>query len=202
MLSCELLPSGYKRFVWLLTILHLLESNSLFYFSKTWKLLKSQIEEIFIELTSSYMAEVKKCVTDNYSKISGEAQKELEEVFNENDKGPQLQDVPFGFFERIKFAVLGRLPFNFVQEVFIKQYTKSFYDKLKGSKKEHGLFAKQCIVQPAKEYSKQITEWSNGYKQSIQGNSIYFKGSKSIFKKKSGLRAAINIIRFLLNLPY
>ena len=35
-----------------------------------------------------------------------------------------------------------------------------------------------------------------------QGNSIYFKGSKSIFKKKSGLRAAINIIRFLLNLPY
>ena len=39
MLSCELLPSGYKRFVWLLTILHLLESNSLFYFSKTWKLL-------------------------------------------------------------------------------------------------------------------------------------------------------------------
>ena len=131
------------------------------------KEIKSQIEEIFIELTSSYMAEVKKCVTDNYSKISGEAQKELEEVFNENDKGPQLQDVPFGFFERIKFAVLGRLPFNFVQEVFIKQYTKSFYDKLKGSKKEHGLFAKQCIVQPAKEYSKQITEWSNGYKQSI-----------------------------------
>ena len=54
-----------------------------------------------------------------------------------------------------------------MQEVFIKQYTKSFYDKLKGSKKEHGLFAKQCIVQPAKEYSKQITEWSNGYKQSI-----------------------------------
>ena len=36
----------------------------------------------------------------------------------------------------------------------------------------------------------------------VQGNSIYFKGSKSIFKKKSGLRAAINIIRFLLNLPY
>ena len=39
MLSCELLPSGAKRFVWLLTILHLLESNSRFYFSKTWKLL-------------------------------------------------------------------------------------------------------------------------------------------------------------------
>ena len=129
--------------------------------------MKSHIEAKFVELTARYMADVKKCVTDNYSKISGEAQKELEEVFNENDKGPQLQDVPFGFFERIKFAVLGRLPFNFVQEVFIKQYTKSFYDKLKGSKKEHGLFAKQCIVQPAKEYSKQITEWSNGYKQSI-----------------------------------
>ena len=49
MLSCELLPSGYKRFVWLLTILHLLESNSLFYFSKTWKLLNSirQLNESF-----------------------------------------------------------------------------------------------------------------------------------------------------------
>ena len=45
MLSCELLPSGYKRFVWLLTILHLLESNSLFYFSKTWKLLFTIIEK-------------------------------------------------------------------------------------------------------------------------------------------------------------
>jgi len=55
MLSCELLPSGYKRFVWLLTILHLLESNSLFYFSKTWKLLfiifrncKTQFGNIYI----------------------------------------------------------------------------------------------------------------------------------------------------------
>ena len=45
MLSCELLPSGYKRFVWLLTILHPLESNSLFYFSKTWKLLFTIIEK-------------------------------------------------------------------------------------------------------------------------------------------------------------
>ena len=38
MLLCELLPSGHKRFVWLLTIVHLFESNSHFYLLKTWKL--------------------------------------------------------------------------------------------------------------------------------------------------------------------
>ena len=38
MLSCELLPSGHKRFGWLLTIVHLFESNSHFCFVKTWKL--------------------------------------------------------------------------------------------------------------------------------------------------------------------
>ena len=45
MFSCELLPSGAKRSVWLLTILHLLESNSRFYFSKTWKLLNLPYEK-------------------------------------------------------------------------------------------------------------------------------------------------------------
>ena len=36
-----------------------------------------------------------------------------------------------------------------------------------GTGKYYGVFAMQCIVQPAKQYSQQITEWSKGYKQSI-----------------------------------
>ena len=51
MLLCELLPSGVKQSVCLLTILHLLESNSLFYFSKTWKLLQSKLFIILISNT-------------------------------------------------------------------------------------------------------------------------------------------------------
>lgn len=131
------------------------------------KEIKSHIEEKFVELTAGYMAEVKKCVTDEYGKISGEAQKELEKVFVENENGPQLQDVSVGIFERIKLALLGHLPFNWAKEKFIEQYAKRFHDKLMGTGKYYGVFAMQCIVQPAKQYSQQITEWSNGYKQSI-----------------------------------
>ena len=131
------------------------------------KEIKSHIGERFVELTASYMADVKKCVTEEYSKISGEAQRELEKVFTENEKGPQLQDVSVGIFERIKFALLGHLPFNWAKEMFVEQYAKQFYEKLMGTGKKIGVFAMQCIIQPARQYSQQITEWSNGYKKSI-----------------------------------
>ena len=131
------------------------------------KEIKSHIEAKFVELTARYMADVKKCVTDEYSRISDEAQIELEKVFSESASGPQLQDVSVGIFERIKFAVLGHLPFNWAKEKFIEQYAKRFYDKLMGTGNYYGVFAMQCIVQPAKQYSQQITDWSIVYKQSI-----------------------------------
>lgn len=105
------------------------------------KEIKSHIEEKFVELTAGYMAEVKKCVTDEYGKISGEAQKELEKVFVENENGPQLQDVSVGIFERIKFALLRHLPFNWAKEKFIEQYAKRFHNKLMGTGKYYGVFA-------------------------------------------------------------
>lgn len=130
--------------------------------------IKIHIEKKFVELTECYMAKVKKCVTDEYSRISDDAQRELEKVFSENENGPKLQDVSVGFFERIKFGFLAKFDrFNWAKEKLIKDYAKRFHDKLMGTEKNFGVFAKQCIVQPAEQYSQQITEWSKGYKQSI-----------------------------------
>ncbi len=105
------------------------------------KEIKSRIESEFVELTAGYMAEVKKCVTDEYSRLSGEAQKEPEKVFVENENGPLLQDVSVGLFERIKFALLGYLPFNWAKEQFIEQYAKRVRDKLMGNGRSYGVFA-------------------------------------------------------------
>lgn len=131
------------------------------------KEIKENIEAKFIELTSEYMSSVKKCVTDEYYMISEEAQDELDQFFSDSESGPQMQDVSIGVFERIKLLILGHLPFNWAQEMFIDQYSKRFCEKLQGSEKKYGVFALQCIIQPAKQYCQQITEWSNGYKTSI-----------------------------------
>lgn len=132
--------------------------------------INSHIKNSFVVLIKEYMDDVKKCVTDEYSKISDEAQIELEDVFTENKKGPQLQDVSVGTFNEIKLGILhlfGKLGFDWAQEKLINDYSILFQEKIKGSKKSFGQFAKQCIAQPAEQYSQQIKDWSKGYKKSI-----------------------------------
>jgi len=129
--------------------------------------IKEKIESLFIELTSKYISEVHQCIVDGEEKLSSDAKNELEELFKTNGDGPVLKDVSVGVFERIKLALLAKIPLKKTQELFIEGYTKKFIEKLKGSQKSYGVFANQCICQPAKLYSKQITDWSNEYKKSI-----------------------------------
>lgn len=129
--------------------------------------IKEKIETLFIEMTAQYIAEVHQCIVDGEEKLSLDAKKELEELFRISSDGPVLKDVSVGVFERIKLALLAKIPLKKTQELFIEGYTKKFIEKLKGSQKYYGVFASQCICQPAKLYSKQIVEWSDEYKKSI-----------------------------------
>lgn len=136
-------------------------------YDKQIKQIKRKIESKFIELTATYMSNVKKCVTDEYGKFSKQAKKELDEVFHKNESGPKLKDVSVGVFERIGYFILAKLPFEKAQDRFIRNYSKKFVEKLKGTDKTYGIFVQQCIAQPAKKYSEQIVAWSNDYKASI-----------------------------------
>ena len=134
------------------------------------KQIKKEIEDRFVELTDDYMTKVKKCVTDEYSKISGEAQQEIEMIFSENEDGPLLKDVNVRGFEWIKMEALAALSFfdiRWAQDEFIKGYSNKFREKLKGTHKKQGVFARQCIAEPAEKYSAQIKDWSKRYKKSI-----------------------------------
>ena len=91
--------------------------------------IKEKIETSFIQLTSEYMANVRQVVTDEYEKLSVDAQSELNELFDKDDSGPVLRDVAVGTFERIKFRILGAIPFDWAQEKFIEQYSKRFIDQ-------------------------------------------------------------------------
>ena len=86
----------------------------------------------------------------------------------------------------------------------LTEYSKLATSDMKKAVKKAGNDVRKEIQSTApKETGAYAKSWAvKTTRESAQGNSIYFKGSKSTFKKKSGLRAAINIIRFLLNLPY
>ena len=129
--------------------------------------IKEKIETLFIGMTTNYIADVHQCIVDGEKKLSQDAQKELEELFRTNGDRPVLKDVSVGVFERIKLTILAIIPFKKTQELFIEGYTKKFIEKLQGSQKYYGIFAFQCICQPARLYSQQITEWSEEYKKSI-----------------------------------
>nr|MCR5726805.1 dynamin family protein [Lachnospiraceae bacterium] len=131
------------------------------------KAIKESIEKSYINLTSEYMSNVRKVVTDQYDRLSDAAQNELNELFEKDDNGPTWPDVKVDEFEKIKFIILGALPFDFTQDIFVEQYARKFRLKLRGSGKTYGIFALQCIVSPAREYSKQIEEWSKNYKAQI-----------------------------------
>ena len=149
------------------------------------KRIKEMIESSFMDLTVEYIASVRKIVTDEYEKLSEEAQNELNALFDENDKGPTLQDVKVGALQKIKLILLGALPFDKAQDLFVEQYSRKFKDKLQGTKRSYGLFTLQCIAQPAEEYNKQIRTWSNAYKDDIdltlnKDNSILSKLDEKI----------------------
>lgn len=131
------------------------------------KNIKERIETKFLELSAQYISEVHQCIVDGEEKLSTDARIELEELFKSNGEGPVLKDVSVGGFERVKLALLAKIPLKKTQEWFIEGYTKKFIEKLKGTDKYYGVFASQCICQPARQYSSQITEWSNEYIKSI-----------------------------------
>lgn len=129
--------------------------------------IKKSIEAKFIELTTQYMNSVKKCVTDQYNSISEETKRELEQLFNDGESVPTLNDVSVSKFEKITMSIIGHIPFERTQELFIKWYVKKFKEKLQGDKEHIGVFTIQCIKEPAENYSRQIKAWSIKYKRSI-----------------------------------
>lgn len=134
------------------------------------KQIQEDIERQFVESAAHYMEEIKKCVTDEYSKLSDAARKELDALFRDNARGPVFQNVPVGAFQRIKATIrkiMGSIKIGFTQEMFIKGYSKAFCEKIRGTEKKYGVFVIQCIRQPARKFSEQITNWSTAYKASI-----------------------------------
>ena len=113
------------------------------------------------------MTDVRKCVSEEYVKISDDARGELEDIFDGDDNRPELQDVGVGRFERIKFNLLKWIPVPYIQNLLIKQYSTTFKEKLLGTGNEPGVFSVQCISKPAEEYDKQIKKWNKAFLASI-----------------------------------
>lgn len=131
------------------------------------KEIKLKIEEQFFDLTKEYMTSVRTCVSEEYGKLSDDAQGELEAFFANENNRPKLQDVNVGRFEKIKYTILKKIPIKILQEWLIERYSKSFKEKLLGTSKQPGVFSVQCIAEPAEAYDKQIKEWSKGFLSSI-----------------------------------
>ncbi len=126
-----------------------------------------RIEEVYKELVRNYIGDVQKIITDEYEKISADAQEELNEYFQKIEKGPVLQEVEVDPFEKLAFIIFAPIPVDFIQDTLVGLYANNFKDKLRGPHNKLGAFGKQCVLKPAKEYSKQIVAWSNEYKEGI-----------------------------------
>ncbi len=124
--------------------------------------IKALLQDKLIEQASLYMKNVQACVTDQYEKISVDAQKELDALFDTVTQKPQLNDVEIRPFVRIRLGFLKWIGNIFsTEDQVVSTYSNEFIAKLKGNERQHGLFAVQCIQEPANAYSKQINQWAN-----------------------------------------
>jgi len=129
--------------------------------------IKARIESMLLEMTEKYIVSVKRCVTDGYGKISEEAKAELDALFTTSADGPKLTTIKIGLFQRISLGFWASFSTKYANEKFATKYAQNFVQSITGSGSGLGVFAKQCIQQPAIAYSKQIISWSSTFKASI-----------------------------------
>ena len=119
--------------------------------------IKRSIKNFYIKKAKDYVREVKKCVTERRSKLSSDAQNELDKIFDKNIKGPGLQDVTVEKFELLKVSWKWKMK----GEQWPDKYASELRKVLKDS------FDRQCIVEPVQKYNDQIGRWCKEYTQSI-----------------------------------
>ena len=131
--------------------------------------IKALLQDKLIEQATLYMKNVQACVTDQYEKISADTQKDLDALFDTVTQKPQLNDVEIRPFVRIRLGFLKWLGNVFyTDDKVVSTYSTEFIAKLKGTERQHGLFALQCIQEPANAYSKQINQWADNQIVKVQ----------------------------------
>ena len=131
--------------------------------------IKALLQDKLIDQATSYMKNVQACVTDQYEKISADTQKDLDALFDTVTQKPQLNDVEIRPFVRIRIGFLKWIGNIFsTDEQVVSTYSNEFIAKLKGNERQHGLFALQCIQEPANAYSKQINLWADNQIVEVQ----------------------------------
>ena len=131
--------------------------------------IKVLLQDELQELAVSYMRDVKACVTDEYERLSGDAQQELDDLFDNVTQKPELNDVEVRPFVRIQLGFWKLIGNVFsTDDKVVETYSREFISKLKGNDRTIGLFAMQCIHEPASAYSKQINEWAERRLSEVQ----------------------------------
>ena len=131
--------------------------------------IKAVLQDELLELASIYMSNVKSCVTNEYKRLSEDAQKDLDALFENESKPPHLNNVEMGLFTRIRLNFWRWVGNIFTSdEKFIQDYSREFIYQLKGNDNKLGLFAKQCIQEPARAYTKQINQWADNQIEGVK----------------------------------
>lgn len=125
--------------------------------------IKGIIKETLTRLASAYMEKVRTVEKNEYSKLSVEAQHELDSLFIDYKSGPVLRDVAFGKFEILKQLILLALPFKKAHDAYVKQFAEKFCANLRGKDN----YERQCITEPVRQYCKQVNDWSQNYRKKV-----------------------------------
>lgn len=133
-------------------------------YDKQIKKVIKKIQNLYFTKIKDYMKTVEEEVTSGYDRFSDDTKKELEELFANKKTGPVLTGDITTRFDELKFRFFSRLAslgFESFRKSVVSGYANKFENYVRRS------FNEQCIAQPAREYSDQIIDWSQSYKETI-----------------------------------
>lgn len=146
-------------------------------YSKNSKAIDDDVREQFETNLVSYCESVQNCIMEYKQSLSPDTIKQLEKVFERNEKPLELQVVEPTGFRGVPVKVGMFIKHIFKREEVVEIYLKYYSKELKGDEKHLGLFYKDYIQTPAIAYSKQVKKWRDEYISKTIGNTLNQPGS-------------------------